>query len=133
MLQWKNVDFSQGTLTFRKTKNSSDRQIRIPEKVLELLRTMPRRSPFVFTDGDGIPLKKYQLDWLVKKFQTTFPCEKKWTLHALRHSFAHNFLKKGGQLYQLQAILGHRSIDVTIRVYGQLKAVEIENPSPYRF
>ncbi len=27
----------------------------------------------------------------------------------------------------------HRNIQLTIDLYGQLKAVEIENPSPYNF
>ena len=36
-------------------------------------------------------------------------------------------------MYELQAILGHRNILVTINQYGNLNAAEIENPSPYRF
>ena len=66
------------------------------------------------------------------KFKVYFPIENKdWGSHSLRHSFAYNFLKKGGNMYQLQAILGHRSIDVTVDLYGQLQAQDVENPSPY--
>lgn len=34
-------------------------------------------------------------------------------------------------MYQLQAILGHRSIDVTVDLYGQLEAQCVACPSPY--
>jgi site-specific recombinase XerD len=94
---------------------------------------MPRRSPYVFTSEDGLPIKKWQLDWMVKKFQRTFPTEKKWCLHSFRHSFAQNFRRAGGQMYELQALMGHRNILVTINQYGQLNAADIENPSPYSF
>ena len=34
-------------------------------------------------------------------------------------------------MYQVQAILGHRGIQTTVDLYGQLQAQDIENPSPY--
>lgn len=34
-------------------------------------------------------------------------------------------------MYQLQAILGHRNIGTTVDLYGQIKAQDIDNPSPY--
>jgi hypothetical protein len=36
-------------------------------------------------------------------------------------------------MYQLQAVLGHKSIQMTVDLYGNLKAVDVENPSPYGF
>ncbi len=35
------------------------------------------------------------------------------------------------QMYQLQAILGHKSISMTIDLYGQLKATDIEKINLY--
>jgi len=34
-------------------------------------------------------------------------------------------------MYQLQAILGHKSIDVTVDTYGQIAAQDVENACPY--
>ena len=62
-----------------------------------------------------------------------FQHQKNWGCHSLRHSFAFNYLRKGGQMYQLQAILGHRSIQMTVDLYGQIQAKDIERPSPYDF
>lgn len=44
--------------------------------------------------------------------------------HTLRHSFAVNYLRKGGNLYYLQRILGHSSITTTERY---LKSLGIED------
>lgn len=59
--------------------------------------------------------------------------DKPWGYHALRHSFAYNYLKGGGNMYQLQAILGHYKITSTINIYGRIQAKDDENPSPYDF
>lgn len=34
-------------------------------------------------------------------------------------------------MYQLQAVLGHRNIQVTVDLYGQLQAQDVQNISPY--
>jgi hypothetical protein len=36
-------------------------------------------------------------------------------------------------MYQLQAILGHKTITQTVDNYGRLQAEDVENPSPYGF
>ena len=35
-------------------------------------------------------------------------------------------------MYQLQAILGHKSIQMTVDLYGDMKAADDERVSPYR-
>ncbi len=44
--------------------------------------------------------------------------------HTLRHSFAVNYLRKGGNLYYLQRILGHSSITTT---EGYLKSLGVDD------
>ncbi|MBI2519021.1 MAG: tyrosine-type recombinase/integrase [Bdellovibrio sp.] len=67
------------------------------------------------------------------KIQKNLPINKDWRMHDLRHSFAYNYLLNGGEMYQLQAILGHKSIKMTVDLYGKLQAQDIKNPSPYKF
>ena len=45
-------------------------------------------------------------------------------VHLMRHSFATNYLRNGGGVFQLQEILGHKSIDTTKR-YVKLAAVDV--------
>jgi len=74
---------------------------------------------------------RQRLQRAMRRFKKHFPNGKNWGPHALRHSFAFNFLKQGGNMYQLQAILGHKSIDVTVDTYGQIAAQDVENACPY--
>ncbi len=49
------------------------------------------------------------------------------------HSFSYNYLLKGGNMYQLQQILGHKQIGLTVDLYGGLKARDLKEVSPYGF
>jgi site-specific recombinase XerD len=40
---------------------------------------------------------------------------RKIRMHDLRHTFASNFVIKGGNIVSLQKILGHSTIDMTLR------------------
>lgn len=129
------VDFKTGLIHIRKTKNGHDRFVRISPNLMAVLKEKVDSHEFqnVFINAVGGPLCESELGKSLVKFQAYFPNDKDWGCHSLRHSFAYNFLLAGGEMYQLQAILGHRGIQVTIDLYGQLKAQDIANPSPYNF
>lgn len=132
-LKKNDVDFQMGLMHFRNTKNGEDRSIRIP-KSLEIFLTeylASHDSEFAFPDPEGKMMGRQRLQRAIRRFKKHFPIGKNWGPHSLRHSFAYNYLKLGGQMYQLQAILGHKSIDVTVDTYGQIGAQDIENPCPY--
>jgi integrase/recombinase XerD len=132
-LRREDVDFSTGLLHFRKTKNGEDRSIRMSQSLTGLLKAhiATHSSEFVFPSPEGRMIGRSQIQRLLDKFQKHFPLGKEWGLHSLRHSFAYNYLKKGGEMYQLQAVLGHKHIQVTVNLYGQLKAQDVVNISPY--
>ncbi len=77
-------------------------------------------------------MSRAHLHRVLEKFKKEHPTvNQDWAFHDLRHSFAYNYLKKGGDMYALQAILGHRQIKLTVDLYGQLKARDVANPSPF--
>jgi integrase/recombinase XerD len=49
----------------------------------------------------------------------------KCTPHTLRHSFSVQFLRNGGDIFSLQKILGHSSLDIT-RHYAELADSDVE-------
>lgn len=133
-LKREDVDLSANLIHFRNTKNGEDRAIRMGPLLVSFFSSflkshkMSHAVPYLERD-EAIP--KHIIEKHLKKFKALYSNSKDWGPHSLRHSYAYNFLKKGGNMYQLQAILGHKSINVTIDVYGQLAAQDIENTSPY--
>ena len=118
----------------KKSKNGRERFIRISPSLESILRerVQKRTGETLFVNEHGTKLdSNKELSRLINKFKAFFPISKDWGCHALRHSFARNFLMQGRQMYQLQAILGHQSIDVTVDLYGQLEAQCVACPSPY--
>lgn len=127
------VDLHMGLIHFRNTKNGEDRSIRISKRLKEFLEKhlASHDSDYAIPDPEEKMIGRQRLQRAVRRFKKYFPNGKDWGPHALRHSFAYNFLKQGGNMYQLQAILGHKSIDVTVDTYGQIAAQDVENACPY--
>lgn len=133
-LDRKDIDFQTGLIHLRETKNGQERFVRISPMLREVLTAHLEGHPYepLIINEKSERLNRSQLGRLIDKFKAFFPIsDKNWGSHSLRHSFAYNFLKKGGQMYQLQAILGHKTIGMTVDLYGQLQAQDIESPSPY--
>lgn len=133
-LKREDIDLKAKLIHFRNTKNGEDRAIRMGVLLVKFLDSFLKSHSLSYVipylDRD-VSIPKHVIEKQLKKFKSQFSNGKNWGPHSLRHSYAYNFLKKGGNMYQLQAILGHKSINVTIDVYGQLAAQDVENTSPY--
>ncbi len=132
-LKWENVSLKSKTITFRGTKNKSDRTIRIHPNLIKLLKGLKKESEYVFKGTTSNCMSNPNLYNFFKKYRRIYPDDKEFGCHDFRHSFAFNFLKKGGSMYALKAILGHKSIQMTIDLYGNFKSIHVDMPSPYNF
>lgn len=132
-LEWKDVDLSNNLLRIVDVKGGTQRPVKMSPVLRKLIENHPRSSKHVFCNPMGEKIGRSQLHRHIMSFQYAYPHHKKWGLHSFRHSFAYNFLKNGGQMYELMAVLGHKSIALTIDLYGKLRSEDVENPSPYTF
>jgi site-specific recombinase XerD len=69
----------------------------------------------VFLDEDNDP---FDVDHLYRDFRVYLKgadIDKTFRFHDLRHTFASHFMMNGGNIYDLQKILGHTSLEMTQR------------------
>lgn len=134
-LMREDIDFKTGLIHLRETKNGKERFVKMATQLEAFLKEFlaSHMSDQAFPNGKGEKFGREQFTRLLAKFRHLFPMEKDWTPHALRHSLAYNFLKAGGNMYQIQAILGHRHLETTVDLYGQIGAQDVDRPSPYDF
>ncbi len=132
-LKWDQIDLEAATVSFPATGNTSDRNLTLSPKLVDLLRSLPRRGDFVFTreDGDQWSVVSYYRKFA--RVRSKIAVKRSFDSYAFRHTFAYHFLRKGGTLTQLQALLGHRSIDMTVFMYGGIADKKTEKTTPYDF
>jgi integrase/recombinase XerD len=132
-LMWKDVHFDLCAIQLLGTKNGEDRLIQVSGEVLVFLKSLPKIN-------DSVLVSQYQKAWNRNQYRKQFnkirekiKFKKYWCNHILRHSFATNYLKNGGDMNQLQKILGHKSLKMTVDLYGQIEAADVQDISPYGF
>lgn len=78
----------------------------------------------VLLEGDGTPFDVHHtyrdFHAVLRKAEVTRP----FRFHDLRHTFASHFMMNGGNIYDLQKILGHTSLDMTQR-YAHLSPAHL--------
>ncbi len=105
-----------------KTKTKLIRVIPMNDAVVSVIKDLMRnqKSPkFVFSDSEGKPLKVDHYSGREFKAALARAELSKIRFHDLRHSYASNFMMNGGNLYDLQKILGHTKSDTT-NIYAHL-------------
>ena len=119
-------------LNIRRKGRTYKEKIRIEHEVFEPIEQYLIARP-VYVDTDPLfanhsryshtELSKEMCSKIVKKYLKQLSDSKKLTCHSLRHSAAINLLTAGKSIYDVQQLLGHKSVDTT---QGYLKAIEAE-------
>lgn len=118
-LRWENIDFIQKTIFIPKVKTGLPRTLGLTADIEQILQKLnPQKSGLVFETVTEDKLK-YQLNRASAKSGIGHIRP-----HDLRHSFAVNFLNRGGRIEQLQRLLGHQKITTT-QLYLRFKKGEI--------
>jgi len=126
-LKWDDIDLKQRLIFVRNSKNGEGREIPLAVELLRELRSLSKTGEYVFSlDGHS----------RIQSIRTGFENARKrarisdFTFHDLRHTFASHLVMSGVDLLTVKELLGHKSINMTLR-YSHLspahkrKAVEL--------
>lgn len=118
-LRWDQIDFDGANLAVRRVKQGSPSTHPIVGDELRALRRLQReqepRSPFVFTSERGAPFTTAGFARLVERAGAAAGLGYKAHPHMLRHACGFALANKGHDTRALQAYLGHRNIQHTVR------------------
>ena len=127
-LCWDRVDFHLNQLTVSRTrdrfelkettKTSLKRIIPMNLVVRNMLFELMKKqmnSKFVFTEPDGSPVEVHHIYRRFHQAQKKAGFNYLIRFHDLRHTFASQFVMHNGNIFDLQKILGHTKIDMTMR------------------
>jgi integrase len=114
-LRWEQVDFRTATLHVRRAKQGTPSTHPILGDELRALRRLQReqepKSPFVFTSERGAPFTTAGFARTGTEAKLGFKAHP----HMLRHACGYALANKGHDTRALQAYLGHRNIQHTVR------------------
>ncbi|MGC1778750.1 MAG: tyrosine-type recombinase/integrase [Xanthobacteraceae bacterium] len=118
-LRWDQVDFATATLHVRRVKQGTPSTHPILGDELRGLRRLQREqepsSPFVFTSERGAPFTTAGLARMVERAGIGARLPFKAHPHMLRHGCGYALANKGHDTRALQAYLGHKNIQHTVR------------------
>jgi len=118
-LRWDQIDFDRATLAVRRAKKGSPATHPIRGDELRALRRLQRKqqpkSAFVFTSERGSPFTTAGFARMVGRAGEAAKLGFKAHPHMLRHACGFALANKGHDTRALQAYLGHRNIQHTVR------------------
>jgi len=107
-----------GVALGKRTKRKRTRFVPFDQKAVGILVGIPRhiKSKLIFWHGDGEPFRNVSSNF--QQFRNRFAKANPddpvtFCFHHLRHRFAVTYLRNGGNIYDLQGILGHSTIKTT--------------------
>lgn len=113
-LKWRDIDLRREIIYLLDTKNGEKREVPINEQAKTALVRTPKHcnSAYIFCNKEGAPygdIKKSFLTAIKKTGILNF------RFHDLRHTFASHLVMSGVDLNTVRELLGHKSLDMTLR------------------
>ena len=116
-------------------KGSKERMVPIGAKVhrtlwkyLQRYRSQPANPlcPTLFLTAAGNPITTDRLRTIIEKYARKAGIEGvRCSPHTFRHTFAISYLRNGGDVFSLQRILGHSSLEI-VRIYVNYAEADIK-------
>jgi integrase/recombinase XerD len=128
-LKVRHIDRAQNIIRIEQSKGRKDRNVMLPQEMLDLLRQWWKARParhdvgippaerwlFPSRKTAGRPITTRHLNRLFHEAADAAGIKKGVTLHTLRHSFATHLLEDDTNVRTIQALLGHTKLETTAR------------------
>jgi type 1 fimbriae regulatory protein FimB/type 1 fimbriae regulatory protein FimE len=118
-LQWTQVDFEGATLAVTRVKHGTPSTHPLTGRELRALRRLQRetesKSPFIFISERGSPMTVSNFQKLINRACEASKLKIKAHPHMLRHACGFHQANAGRDTRSLQAYLGHKNIQHTVR------------------
>ena len=122
-LRWNQVDLENAHLHVRRLKQGNPATHPLTGKELRALRRLQReqvaKSPFVFISERGAPFSRRGFQAMLERAGKATGFDMKIHPHMLRHACSFKLANDGVDTRTIQAYLGHKSIQHTVR-YSEL-------------
>jgi len=119
-LQVQDIDGKRMTLHIRGGKGGKDRYVILSPRVYQALREywrVYRFTSYLFPSRKNLhqPLTTSRASQIFKSAKAAAGITKAGGIHSLRHAFATHILESGADLFAIKELLGHASIQSTVR------------------
>lgn len=123
------ISLTNQKLRIVRGKYKQDRNLIIPEGILDILKEWknrkPRNTEYFFTTLKGGKISERYLCDMVKRYRKRAKIDKIISPHTLRHTFATEFYRQTKDIETLRMLLGH-SYTSTTSIYITLANIDIE-------
>ena len=124
-LKWQDIDLVAGHLVVRRTlwrdqegppKGGTNRKVDLSDEAQATLKSHSHlKGPYVFCAASGARLTHSMVKDVVPSACRRAGLGTRITTHGLRHTFASHLVMLGASLKAVQELLGHESIEMTLR------------------
>ena len=122
-LEWRDISFVTDLITIRDTKAGKPRVIPLEGGGPVVRRFSGRGAGLIFRTSTGAGMRVDDVSRRVNRYAVKAGIAD-FTFHDLRHTFASWYVQRGGDMYRLQQILGHKGPTMTQR-YAHLRVEDL--------
>ncbi len=122
------INLTKGKLRIESGKGNKDRDLAIPDYLIDLLNTWRKikpKSSYFFPTLQGNKLSPRYIQQMVKRYSQKAGIIKNVSPHTLRHTYATQYYKQTKDIETLRRILGHTDISTTT-IYITLANIDVE-------